>query len=655
MKLFEPCQIGSMKLRNRLVMAPMSCNLNEDGFVKERMIRFFEERAKGGVGLIIIGDGIVDSPVGNNVKESTPIDDDKYIPFLTNLTQAVKVYGAKIALQLSHGGRRAGRISKSGYLDITRGKIPVAPSPLPHPVTGQVVPKELTIEEIKKLVKKFREAARRAIEAGFDAIGLHCAHMYLCGQFLSPWANQRKDAYGQTLEGRLKFVLEIIQAIKKEAGEQYPLIVRMNGEEPEGGNSIEEIKEIARRLEKAGVNSIHVSVGFGAPTRDPNLIPSVAPMRAPDGCIVHLAENIKRTVSIPVIAVNKILGEISFAEKILQDKKADFIALGRPLIADPYLPKKALEGRLEDIRPCIYCCRCIQKVLENDEPIACSVNPIAGYEFENNNLMPAKIKKTILVLGAGPSGMTAALTASQKGHRVILVEKNDKLGGQLLLASKPPGKSRINLFTNYLITKLNKAHNIELKIGESFSPEMINKFNPNIVILATGSRPIIPSIPGLTQKNFLTGTEVLAGAPVKGEKVVVIGGGQVGCEVAEFLSEQGKEVTIVEIMDSIARNMPHINKISLEMALEQKKVCIMTNTKVISINDKGIEVVHVEERKFLPCDEIVIAAGAEPFLDKKEESIIKEKVPEVYLIGDQKVPNGILEAIRDGFELAKNL
>lgn len=653
MKLFESFRIGSLELKNRIVMAPMSCNLCKDGFVTERMVRFFEERAKGGVGLITIGDGIVDTPLGNNVKESTAIDDDLYIPYLRKLTQAVKANGAKTCLQLSHAGRRAGRISKEGYLDITKGLIPVAPSSIPHPVVGQVVPKELTQGEIKKIIEKFGEASRRAIEAGFDAIGLHCAHMYLCGQFLSPWANQRADEYGADFEGRLKFVLEVIERIKREVGKTYPLIVRMNGEEPPGGNSLGEIQEIARRFEKAGVDAIHVSVGFGAPTKTPGLIPSVTPMRASAGCIVHLAENIKRVVSIPVIAVNK-LGDISLAENVLQEGRTDLIALGRPLIADPSLPLKAAEGRFDEIRPCIYCCKgCLQNVLEKDAPVACSVNPVAGREMEEGPILPAEKKKKVFIIGGGPAGMQAALTAAMRGHQIYLVEKAKQLGGLLPLASRPPGKGDIEPFKRYLINVIERS-GVQVELGREVTPERISEIHPDIAILATGSHHILPNIPGLQNRKAFTVKEILEGSQIEGKKILIIGGGQVGCEVAEFLSEQGKKVTIVEILEDIARDMDRINRLPLIMSLENHGVRIMKETEVSSITDQGVWVNCFGERSFLPIDQIVIAVGAEPRSEEVEERM-KEKVPEVYWIGDKVKARGILEAVQDGYEIAKKI
>lgn len=654
MKLFESCRIGSLELKNRIIMAPISCNFNEEGFVTDRMVRFFEERARGGVGLITIGDGIVDTPVGNNVKDCLAIDDDKYIQPLKGLAKAVHAHGAKIILQLSHAGRRAGRVSASGFLDVTRGKIPVAPSAIPHPVTGQVVPKELTSEEIVGIIRDFGKAARRVIDAGFDGVGLQCAHMYLCGQFLSPWANQRTDAYGGNFERRIKFVLEVIARIRQETGTGYPLVVRMNGEEPAGGNSLGDIREIARRFQQEGVDAIHVSVGFGAATKDPNFIPSIAPMRLPSGCTVHLSENIKRAVSIPVIAVNKILGNIYDAENLIQKGKADLIALGRPLIADPNLPIKASRGQVKDIRPCIYCCQgCIKKVLEKNAPLACSINPEAGFESEKQVVLPAVEKRKVLVVGGGPAGMQAALTAAMRGHHVTLIEKDNRLGGQLNLASQPPGKQDIIPFISYLINQIEKSTVTVVK-GRALTAEWLDAAKFDVVIIATGSTAAIPVIPGINSRRVITGREVLRGFDVNGFKVAIIGGGQVGCEVAEFLAERGKEITVIERLPTIANEMPHINRVSLELALERLKVCILTQTKVLSIDDESLTVDRMGKIENILADEIVIAVGAQPANDGIDD-MLKNRVPDVFRVGDQVKAQGILEAIRDGYLVASRI
>lgn len=648
MKLFEPCRIGSLELKNKLIMAPMSCNLGENGFVTDRMIRFFEERAKGGVGLITIGDGIVDTPLGNNVKESLAIDDDKYIPYLRRLVDSVKTYGSKTCLQLSHAGRRAGRVSKVGYLDITRGLIPVAPSSIPHPVVGQIVPKELTHEEIEEIVEKFGEASRRAIEAGFDAIGLHCAHMYLCGQFLSPWANKRTDEYGRNFEGRLRFVQEVIERIRKKNGQNYPIIVRMNGQEPDGGNSLEDIRRIAQRFEKIGADAIHVSVGFAAPIRTPGSFPSVTPMRAPDGCIVPLAEGIKKGVSIPVIAVNKI-GDIDLAERILQDGKADLIAMGRPLIADPYLPLKGMEGRKDEIVPCIFCCQgCIQNVLDRDEPITCTVNPLAAREGEIR-VNPATERKKVAVIGGGPGGLMAAKVLAERGHKVTLYEKESELGGQLKVGSIPPGKKDILKLKQYLVDSVKKT-GVMIQTGEYIEPEVIEKIKSDAVIMAIGGKPIIPLIPGIESNHVVFAKDVLLGKSEVGDSVVIIGGGQVGLEVAEHLAERDKRITVIEILDELAGGMPSLAKLPLLCRLEELGVTIWIKSEVKEIQDREVVVQYKGSKRSVKVDTIIIAAGSEPDHELFEK--MKRNIPKVFMIGDSVKPRRILEAIAEGFEIA---
>lgn len=488
MKLLEPAKIGRVALRNRLVMSPMSTNFAREGFITDEMIAFYRERAQGGVGLIFIEDAVVETPRGNHATNIVAIDRDDFIPMLRKLTTTIHECGARVAVQLTHGGRRAGRISpRTGCLEVTRGVMPVAPSAIAHPVTGHVVPRELTVEEIEELIGKFVEAARRMVEAEFDVIALHCAHMYLLGQFLSPWANQRSDEYGGTIEGRTRLVLKTIGRIREAVGDRVPIMCRMNGAEPDGGNTPEEIQQIARLLERAGAAALHVSVGFGAPIKDPQFIPSVTPMRTPDKCIVGLAARIKAVVSVPVIAVNKIK-DIRAAESILQEGKADLIAMGRPLIADPEILLKTRAGTEQRVRPCIYCCcGCVANIVERDAPLACSTNPRVGKEGEPP-LEQAPRPKRVVVLGAGPAGTQAALTATARGHQVWLMDASPEVGGQLRLASVPPGKQEITRFTDYLQAELAQA-GINVELGRTLTPEWIEKVKPDVLVLATGSEP----------------------------------------------------------------------------------------------------------------------------------------------------------------------
>jgi 2,4-dienoyl-CoA reductase-like NADH-dependent reductase (Old Yellow Enzyme family)/thioredoxin reductase len=647
MKIFEQCRIGVLELKNRLVMAPMSCNLGKDGFVTERMVRFFEERAKGGVGLITIGDGIVDTSLGNNANESIAIDDDKFIPFLRRLTSAVKAHNAKIAIQLSHAGRRAGRISKEGYLNLTKGRVPVAPSSIPHPAPGHVVPRELLQEEIQEIARKFGEAARRAVEAGFDAIGLHCAHMYLCGQFLSPWANKRTDEYGRDFEGRLRFVTQVVHCIQKGIGKRVPIIVRMNGQEPRGGNSLKDIQKIAQRLEQLGINAISVSVGFGAPIKARGFLPSVTPMRAPDGCIVHLAQKIKSAISIPVIAVNKI-GRIDLAERILKEGKADFIAMGRPLIADPYLPLKAMERRMEDIVPCIFCCQgCLQNVQERDEPITCTVNPSAGREGKIH-IIPAKKKKKVIVIGGGPGGLMASKVLATRGHQVTLYEKEKRLGGQLNLAALPPGKKDIRKLERFLVEGIKKT-GVEIHMGEEIKPKMLEGIKPDALVIAMGGKPIIPSIPGIEMNHVVMARDVLLGTAKIGDSVTIIGGGQAGLEVAEYLAETGKKITVIEILDELARGMPIVAKLPLLSRLEELGVTVWIDSKVKEVQKRKVIVQRKGSEERVAVDTVIIAVGYES--NKELFNIMEGRISETYVIGDSAKPRRILEAIREGLEI----
>ena len=413
-KLFEPLKIGSLLIANRIVMPPMTTNYAKNGEVTDTMIEYYAARARGGTGLLVIEDAIIDSPVGNHHYDCLLIDKESCIGGLKRLVKAVHEGGAKVIQNINHGGRRAGRV-ENGQLLVTRGKIPVAPSPLAHPMTGFVVPRQLTIEEIVDIQNKFAEAARRVREAGFDGLSIHAAHMYLISEFLSPVSNMRTDRYGGSFENRMRFLTEIIEKIKKEVGDDYPIMVRINGREGlEGGITPKDAKEIAVHLEEADIQCISLSCGAGIPQAERGFPAPIAPGRLPHGLEVHLAATVKQGVKIPVMTANRIVTPQE-AEDILVAGKADLIGIGRGLISDPEWPKKAREEREKEIRFCVGCMYCLKTVHESIE-LRCACNAEVGREA-SVRLTPAKKRKQVLVVGGGPAGMEAARVRGLAGPR----------------------------------------------------------------------------------------------------------------------------------------------------------------------------------------------------------------------------------------------
>ncbi len=639
-KLFEPGSIGSMSLKNRLVMPPMATNFGtKEGMVTQRTIDYYEERAKGGVGLVIVEFTGVDSPVGRATPRQLLIDDDKFVPGLGELAQTIKRQGAKAAIQIHHVGRQ-------GSSSIT-GHQPVAPSPIPASdgmrPEGEI-PRELTPSEISAIVARFGEGAERARRAGFDGVEIHGAHGYLISQFLSPLANRRQDVYGGRLENRARMLLEIIQAVREKVGKDYPVWCRLSALEigVEGGITLEETQTVAQLAEKAGVDAIHVSAHAVAPGRRP-------PMAQMPGVLVPLAEGIKKVVSVPVIAVSRIPPELG--ESVLREGKADFIAIGRGLFADPHLPRKVASGEGEDVTPCMCCMACLDSLMWRREGVCCAVNAAVGREREYE-LKPAESAKTVLVVGGGPGGMEAARVASLRGHRVILFDEGDELGGQLLLASKPPFKDTVDTFRQYLVGQMAKL-GVELRLGQKFTADLLDQLKPDGVVLATGVIPFVPEIPGIEGKQVFLASKVLDGAEI-GEQVAVIGGELVGCETALYLAQQGKTVTIMRRGPQLAAKVnPHVG-VPLIRRLEAKGVTILTRVQYEEITGAGV-IVRTEagERRTVEADTVVLAAGARP--NTELLSSVEGKVAQVICVGDCVEPRGIREAVETGYRAGLSL
>ena len=638
MKLFESGKIGKLAIRNRIVMAAMRTGglVEPDGRFSQRAIDYYIARAKGGTGLITTGVIMVSREVEPRL-DAAILNSKLHLARLKELADAVHEHGAKIAVQLTAG------FGRNIHPKTLKGAVPVAPSPVPCFWDPSVIARELTREEIKQLVKAFRFAAELARCAGIDAINIHAHDGYLFDEFMTALWNKRTDEYGGNLEGRLRFPLEAIEAVKTGAGSDFPIIFKLGLTHYfEGGREISEGLQIARRLEKAGVSAIEVDAGCYE-TRHW----AIPPPTLPRGCLVNLAEQVKKVVNIPVITVGR-LGYPELAETILQEGRADFIALGRTLLADPEWPNKVRERRLEDICPCIGDYEgCL---VSRNKQLSCTVNPRTGMETEFT-IDPAQTKKHVLVVGGGPAGMEAARVAALRGHKVTLWEKSNALGGNLIPTSVPDFKQDYRSLINFLSVQINKL-GVSIKLGRQATPGLIQKLEPDVVFVATGSTPITPEIPGIDKDRVVTAIDFLVGRKQAGKRVVIIGGGFVGCETALYLVQQQKNVVIVEVLDRVARDMFIAARMHVLKLLDDTKVRILTGTTVLEITDNGVLISDKAGKcSTLEADTVVLACGFKP--QKKLYEALKNRVPELYAIGDCVEPQKVINAIWDGFHAAR--
>ena len=650
MKLFEPGKIGQLTIKNRIVMAPMGVGaLQEpDGRLSRRGIEYYEARARGGVGLVTTG--IVRTSRRFEQPADLPwslmlcADGTPYIGWINELAETVHDWGARLSLQLTAGH---GRVAAPPFRSGGRNNPPfqaIAPSAVPTLANPNEMARELTVEEIEQLVQDFEFAAQIATSAGVDAIELHAHDGYLLDQFTTALWNQRTDKYGGSTEKRLQFSLDIIAGIKKVAGRDFPVIYRFGAKQyVDGGRGISESLKMAKILEEAGVDAFHVDAGvheswdIGHPTS----------YQKP-GCMVEMAEAVKKVVKVPVIAVGK-LGFPDLAEKVLEDGKADFIAIGKQLLADPEWPNKVREGRLEDIRPCLGDHTCFERIAGR-KSLSCTVNPACGMEKELE-LKPAEKSKSVLVIGGGPGGMEAARILALRGHTATLWEKNNALGGNLIPATVPDFKQDYRKLINYLSTQLKKL-GVKVELGREATVEKITQEKPDAVLIATGGEPIVPQIPGIERGCVVIAADLLTGKKETGEKVTIIGGGLVGCEVALYLAQKGKAVTIIEILDRLLHDVFVINRMHLEKLLKEAGVKIFTQSNIQKITNEGVTISsNSDTEEVLKADTVVIAAGFKSNT-KLLDSIIG-KIPEVYGIGDLLEPDKVIGAIWKAYRTAR--
>lgn len=640
-ELFSPIKIGPVQLRNRIALPAIgSCFATFEGELTDRSINYYAARARGGAGLIILENTIV-HPSGKAFTIPA-LYDDRYIPRLRDLASAVHAEGARLFVQLAHQGRQMNSAITGSPL--------LAPSPISSPMYREI-PREMTKEDIGEIVEAYGTAAKRAKEAGCDGVEIHGAHGYLICTFISPRSNKRTDDYGGSLSGRLKFALEIIDRVRAKCGKSFPVCFRMSWDEmAEGGLPPDEAVIVCRMLADAGVDALSISRGAD------DYRWYVPPFGHPIALNAEFAGRVKRVVDVPVMVAGRIHDPL-VAENILDEGKADLIAMGRALIADPDLPRKAQEGRLDDIIPCIACNQGCLNGLFTLLRLTCLVNPTVGREKETE-LVPAARRKKVLVAGGGPAGLEAARVAAHRGHDVTLCEKSDRLGGQFNLAAVPPRKQEFAKAVRYLSSQVKNA-GVEVELGKEVTPELVRELEPDVVIVATGGRPIIPDdIPGVDKPIVATPHDVLAGRVNIGDKVIILGGGALGCETAEYVAEQGaKEITITTrraTYEELAQDMVPWPRAALMERLLACKVAILTSATVKEILDDGVTLLRDGEQ-------VSIRGAANVILARGVESVdglsatIKDNVAEVYVVGDAKEPRHALEAVAEGAEVAHQI
>ncbi len=660
-KVFLPLEIKGLKLRNRIVMTAMHLNFTPDGRVNDRLVAFYEERSKGGAGMIIVGGCIIDDYAGGSWM--IDIRTDQTIEGHAILAEAIKKHGAAAFCQLYMAGRYAHSVSIGG-------KQAIAPSAVPSRFTKET-PREMTREEIKEVIQHYADAALRVKKAGYDGVEILASSGYLICQFLSPLTNLRRDEYGGSWENRMRFGLEVAEACRQAVGEDFPISFRISGHEfMEGGTTNQEAALFAAELEKRGVDLINVTGGWHE-TRVPQL-----PMSVPRGGLAYLAAGVKRKVSLPVVACNRI-NDIFVADEILRAGMADLVGMARGLIADPYLPEKSLSGHYEQVSHCIACNQgCFDHIFYL-QPISCTINPRAGRELELP-LEMAPVTKKVAVVGGGPAGMKAAITAANRGHHVTLFEKKGYLGGQLNLAAVPPGREEFWAAIEDMETQL-EWEDVEIRMDTEVTSDMLLKEGFDAIVIATGAKPLVPNIPGIDLPLVVMAWDLLEGkADVEGKKIVVIGGGAVGAETAMYiaslgtisgemlrflllnrgedwetlkrLSTQGiKEVTVVEMMERVCRDVGISTRWTLLQDMENLGIKSLRNSVVTRIEEGAVWVKTGDDEERLPADTVVIAAGSCPVAELYEE--LKNSGKEVHLIGDAREARKAYDAIKEGLEV----
>lgn len=634
--MFSPVQIGTVTVPNRFVVPPMGNNLaNTDGTLSDRSLSYYQARAKGGFGLITIESTVVYREAKGGPRKPCLFSDDTVESF-RRVADACHAYGVKVSIQLQHAGPE-GNSALTGYPLKAASAMPAS--------AGREIPEAVSNEEVYRIIECYGDAARRAQQAGIDMVEVHCAHGYLVSTFISQRTNNRTDEFGGCFENRMRLPRLIIENIRRKTSGNLPILCRINAcDEVEGGQSVQDAAAVAAYLEQeCGVDALHV-------TRAVHLHDEFmwAPGVTHGGFNADLVTEIKRAVSVPVIAVGRFT-EPQYAELLVKQGRADLIAFGRQSIADPELPAKARNGQLETLSPCIGCLLgCVPNMFAG-KPITCAVNPCVGRECE---LSPAPEKKRVTVVGGGPGGLYAAWACAVRGHQVTLVEKANELGGNFRIAAYPTGKGQLTETIRSMIVKCQQA-GVDLRCGVEAEEMLLRSLAPDAIILATGSTPLILPIPGLSDCGYVTAQDMLDGKAQMGKNVLVVGGGMVGCEAAEYLAERGHQVAVIEMKDVIAADVTPENRRYMFENFKENHVLLRPGAKVTQFYTDGVDYALADGStgSLRGYDNIVLAMGSRSNTALKDTA---EKVAgQVLVIGEAaKAPGNAVLATGDALEAA---
>jgi 2,4-dienoyl-CoA reductase-like NADH-dependent reductase (Old Yellow Enzyme family)/thioredoxin reductase len=641
--VLSPFKFGNVEVKNRIEFGPASHMLaSHDGYVTREMVAYYQNIARGGAGIITIGESPIDLGYAQAHQFQLNLGDDKIINGLSVLAEAVHRYGAKISIEVAHSGRFT-----------LNSRETIGPSPIPTDLEETQAKRqgrprfrviEMNQEMIDAVINGFADAVYRCMRAGFEMVMIHGGHGHLISQFVSPYSNKRVDRYGGSLENRAKFAIEVLTAIRKKVGNKLALEYRISANElVAGGMKEEDTIEFVKMIENK-IDLLHVSAGV---LSDNWTLPHmIQPTYLPHEYNVHRAEKLKKALNIPITTVGSI-SNMEAADRIIAEGKADIVAMVRAILADPEIVNKALHGRT-DARPCLRCFNC-NKLTRNFYPIRCSVNPVIGREINYADIRPAKEKKKVVIIGGGPAGMQAALTASSRGHKVILYEKTDRLGGNLILAGALEIKADMKRYTEWLVHQTEKASGVTINLNTEATARKVASEKADVVIVAVGADPVTADFPGATKTNVFWVGDVNIGNAKVGENVVVIGGGFTGSETALQLAKDGKKVTVIDMLDlmTLQADWPR----GLAEQLDEYGVRFLTEMKIEEIADKGIIAIDNKwKRATIAADTVILSLGFKPRTTTVNQ--FKNLAADVYIIGDCQKARTVKEAVHDGFNVA---